>query len=56
MVTEVPLQLRQDDSLLILVLAPSVRITDLADLIGLEKQDLTQSFVCIDFRGQRGGV
>src|SRR5580658_978844 len=42
------LQLRQDNSLLLLIFAPAVRIADLAGLIRLEEENLAQAFVGVD--------
>src|SRR5438270_10593432 len=47
------LQLRQHDSLLILVLPFAVSIADFADLIGLEKKNLAKPLVSVDARWER---
>ena len=45
------LELRKDDPLLLLILPLPVGIADLADLIGLNEQDLAQPFVSVDLGG-----
>src|SRR6266849_8675325 len=50
------LELRQNDSLLILVLALAVRVTGLAHLVGLEEQNLAQPFIGVDLGRQRRRV
>src|ERR1700730_1351824 len=47
------LELRQHDSLLILVLALTVRVTGLAHLVGLKEQYLAQPFIGVDL-GRQG--
>jgi len=46
------LQLRQYDSLLMLVLSLAIGVADLAHLIGLEEQNLAQAFVGVDALGE----
>jgi hypothetical protein len=50
------LQLRQNDSLLLLILSAPVRVADLARLIGLEEENLAQALVRVDSRRQRRSV
>ena len=49
-------QLRQHDALLVLVLALAICVAHFTHFVGLEEQDLAQTFVCIDARGQSGVV
>jgi len=45
------LKLGKDDPFLVLILPSPIGITDLADLVGLKKQDLAQPFVGVDLGG-----
>lgn len=50
------LELRQDDSLLGLVLAFTVGVTGFADFVGLEENDLAKAFVGVNAGRKRRGV
>jgi hypothetical protein len=50
------LEVRQHDAFLPLIFSVLVLVADLADLVGLEEQDLAEAFVGVDARGQRRGV
>src|ERR1019366_2100789 len=52
-VLRMQLQLRKYDSLLVLVLSLAVGVTDLAHFVGLEEENLAETFVGVDARGQR---
>src|SRR5216684_8153158 len=51
-----PLQLRQHDPLLRLVLSLAILIAGLADFVRLEEEDLAQPFIGVDLRRQWSGV
>src|SRR2546427_2709286 len=54
--SQVELNLWQDDALLRLIFSLLVFVRGLASLIRLEEDDLAKAFVGIDPRGQRGGI
>src|SRR5260221_2533151 len=51
-----PLDLRQCDAALALILAGLVAVGDLAGLVALQEQELRRALVGVDLRGQRRGV
>src|SRR5271170_6548238 len=50
------LKLRQDNSLLLLVLSTAVRVADLTGLVGLEKENLAEPLIGIDASRERSRV
>ena len=50
------LKFGKNDALLVLIFALAVGVADLAHLIGLEEEDLAESFVGVDTRRQGCGV
>src|ERR1700729_571617 len=49
-------QLRQNNSLLLLILSLAIRIAGLARLVAVKEQNLAQSLVGVNLRRQRRGI